>query len=98
MKFLEKLQDTIGFTDSRWFNLNAPGTEIPRSHPFLEFLELPLCNILFHAALMPVCLVIPLHKAYASERVGTLPEMAPHQMEPGTSRTASLTRRRCSSP
>ena len=36
VKKLEKCQNKIGFRDCKWSSLNAPGTETPQSHPFLE--------------------------------------------------------------
>ena len=36
VKKLENLGNKIGLTGCKWSSLNAPGTETPESHPFLE--------------------------------------------------------------
>ena len=38
---LEILENKIGLTGRKWSSLNAPGTQIPLSHPFLKLREFP---------------------------------------------------------
>ena len=42
---LEKIQNKMGLKGCKWSSLNAPGTETPLSHPFLELGEFPFSKI-----------------------------------------------------
>ena len=45
VKNFENCQIKSGLKGCQWSSLNAPGTEIPLSHPFLELAKLPLLTI-----------------------------------------------------
>ena len=44
VKKLENYQNKIGLKDCKWSSLNAPGTQNPLSHSFLELDELSFCH------------------------------------------------------
>ena len=45
VKQIEISQNKMGLKDCKWSSLNAPGTQNPLSHPFLELGKVPLLTI-----------------------------------------------------